>query len=65
MLDRGHSRQVLDVLWLLKVLEIVEVCHKFGIIEPLLCGQVIQVKRIGEGLNKLGVVNKISVLNEL
>jgi hypothetical protein len=46
-------RQVFDVLWLCKVLEVGEVCNELWIVEQLLGCQVIEVERVGQALNKL------------
>ena len=41
-----YIRQILDILWLRKVLKIVQIGDEFGIIEQLLSREMIQVERI-------------------
>jgi hypothetical protein len=46
-------RQVFDVLWLCKVLEVGEVRNELWIVQQLLGCQVIEIERVGQALNKL------------
>jgi len=46
-------RQIFDVFWLCKVLEVGEVCNELWIVQQLLGGQVIEIERVGQALDEL------------
>lgn len=50
---RIDLRQVLDVLWLCKILEVGEVCNELWIVQQLLGCQVIEIERVGQALDEL------------
>lgn len=50
---RARVRQVLEVRRLVPVLEVGEVGDKRGLAEELLGGEVVEVVRVGEGLDEL------------
>ena len=51
--ETKHLRQMLDVFGLGKVLEILQVLDELRVIQKFLSGQVVQVERVGQALDKL------------
>lgn len=48
-----YLRQILDISGLGKVLQIFEVLDESRIIEALLCGEVVEIERVGQTLDEL------------